>query len=83
MMKEQIQILKGSLVQCETKWNRVVNSIVKENVELKAAEEYYKKKYLMLVDKINQKRNKPSQERIKSQSSQHKIPSKKDVLQNS
>ena len=49
MMKEQIQILKDSLVQCETKWNRVVNSIVKENVELKASEEYYKKKYQKLV----------------------------------
>jgi hypothetical protein len=35
------------------------------------------------VDKINQKRKKTSQDRIKSQSSQQKIPSKKDVLQNS
>lgn len=48
-MKQQIQILKDSLMQCETKWNKVVNSILKENVDLKASEEHYKNKYRKLV----------------------------------
>ena len=51
-MKEQITMLKGQLTQCETKWNKVVDSILKENVELKSSEDYYKTKYKDLMARI-------------------------------
>ena len=52
-MKEEIGSLKANLIKCENKWNKIVKSTLRENVDLKDENKRLKNMIKELNNKIN------------------------------
>jgi hypothetical protein len=52
-MKSEIDSLKLNLAQCENKWNRIVRTTLRENVELKDENRQLKERTRQLESTVN------------------------------